>query len=350
MAKIPSMLNYTRSIIPSEGTFWAVKGDKKVAVLVAEKTVLGTIANYGGVDRTAKADAEKESAKVATPGANNIQRIHACSLPSDCDRLALEFSLKFMNNGLEPDTCNEVEFADQLKAFAAGYKAQGGFQLLAERYVANLLNGRFLWRNRYGTDRTLTLNAPNVKGLEKQSFEINDSTTASVLPEQKQAAQPWIDAVAQALSGETDPFLLEVSAEVTIGMGQEVYPSQEFVDAEKKGLGKIGKVLFSLPCKGGETAGMHSQKIGNALRTIDTWYPKAEAERPLAVEPYTVDKRRAQALRLPGIEKSDFYSHLAKVEDLTGKLEGASGLPGDAHYFMAVLIRGGVFSGDKKSK
>jgi len=350
MAKIPSMLNYTRSIIPSEGIFWALDGDIKRPVPVAPKTVLGTISNYADVDRSGKADATKDSEKIATPGANNIQKIQACSLPHDCERFALEFSLKFMPNSSEPGMCNEVAFVDGLEAIAAAYQAKGGYQVLAERYIANLLNGRFLWRNRYGTDRKLTLTAPNVASLGSATFEINDSTTATLTEDQKAQAKPWVQAVADALAGQTDPLLLMVSAEVTVGMGQELYPSQEFVEAEKSG---PGKTLFDLPCGEGRTAAMHSQKIGNAIRTIDSWYPEATEDRPLAVEPYTVDKRRGQTLRLPSIKKSDFYSYLEKHDTLLEQIKTAKSSPeisGDVHYFMAVLIRGGVFSGDKKSK
>jgi len=31
---------------------------------------------------------------------------------------------------------------------------------------------------------------------------------------------------------------------------------------------------------------MHSQKIGNALRTIDTWYEKSKESGPIAIEAY----------------------------------------------------------------
>jgi hypothetical protein len=56
-----------------------------------------------------------------------------------------------------------------------------------------------------------------------------------------------------------------------VGRSQDVYPSEELVldkkNSDKKG--KKSKILFSV----GEVAAMHSQKIGNAIRSIDT-YPK----------------------------------------------------------------------------
>ena len=42
---------------------------------------------------------------------------------------------------------------------------------------------------------------------------------------------------------------------------------------------------------------MHSQKIGNAIRTIDTWYP--DAEFPIAIEPYGAVTTMGRAFRQP---------------------------------------------------
>ncbi len=140
-----------------------------------------------------------------------------------------------------------------------------------------------------------------------------------------------------------------MGAQVTIGSGQEIYPSQEFVDVRER----KSKTLFRVQVNGDEVAGMHSQKIGNALRTIDIWYPGAVEDRPLAVDPFTVDKRRGKTVRLPNLDKSDFYSYLKNIPNLTKKLEKAkdvAAIPKEAHYVMAVLIRGGVFSGESEKK
>lgn len=47
---------------------------------------------------------------------------------------------------------------------------------------------------------------------------------------------------------------------------------------------KKSKVLYQID----GIAALHSQKVGNALRTIDDWYPDATelALGPIAVEPY----------------------------------------------------------------
>lgn len=82
---------------------------------------------------------------------------------------------------------------------------------------------------------------------------------------------------------------------------------------------------------------IHSQKIGNALRTIDTWYDGAQDLGPIAVEPYGSVTTQGKAWRQPK-QKQDFYTLL---DDwlLKDKVPPV----GQQHFVMAVLIRGGVF-------
>jgi CRISPR-associated protein Csy3 len=84
---------------------------------------------------------------------------------------------------------------------------------------------------------------------------------------------------------------------------------------------------------------MHSQKIGNALRTIDTWYPEFDDALigPIAIEPYGAVTTLGKAFRSPK-DKADFYTLFDKFA-LGEKLATKD----QEHYVMAVLVRGGVF-------
>lgn len=58
-------------------------------------------------------------------------------------------------------------------------------------------------------------------------------------------------------------MLLNVEAQVLLGAGQEIFPSQELVLDSNSSKSRL---LYQVD----NVAGMHSQKIGNAIRTIDT--------------------------------------------------------------------------------
>ena len=156
------------------------------------------------------------------------------------------------------------------------------------------------------------------------------------------------EVISKALSGEK-AVLLRVTTYSQIGNGQEVYPSQELVldkdDSFQKGknenIGNKSKILYSV----NGIAALHSQKIGNAVRTIDTWYPDFEENerRPIAIEIYGTVTNLLEVHRV-GKAKKDFYT-LFNTWTSTGDLEEN----GDKHYVMAVLVRGGVF-GQKKDK
>ena len=128
--------------------------------------------------------------------------------------------------------------------------------------------------------------------------------------------------------------MLHVEAKAVVGAGHEVFPSQELIlDTSKK----KSKVLYQINGK----AGMHSQKIGNALRTIDTWHG-ADIDFPIAVEPYGSVTTLGSAFRQPK-NNIDFYT-LFDNWVLKGELPESD----QQHYVIAVLIRGGVFGDSGK--
>jgi CRISPR-associated protein Csy3 len=145
--------------------------------------------------------------------------------------------------------------------------------------------------------------------------------------------------IAKALASDDDFLMLEVTAYAKVGKAQEVYPSEELV--LDKGQGKKSKILYAVD----GVSAMHSQKIGNALRSIDTWYPEFGTESgngAIAIEPYGAVTNMGKAFRTPK-EKKDFYTFFDKFAQ-GEKLENIE----DEHYVMAVLVRGGVFGQSDK--
>ena len=335
---LPSMLNYTRSIIPSNGVFFYRDGEQEQPITVHQQTVRGTIANYGNVYKNDKQD-DKELAKQLDPANANIQRIDVCYLPDAVDTFCLRFSVTFAAHSLAAGACNEPEYAKALEQFAQSYKDKGGYDELAGRYLQNILNGRWLWRNRYAAEKSVTLS------YEGQTLTFAMATALEADYRDTEGYSALHTALAGALSGEREVLRLQVTAAGVLGFGQEVYPSQEFVE------GKKDKTLASVKVGDVRQAAMHSQKIGNAIRTIDDWHVRAADYGKIAVEPYGVVAQRAEAVRLPN-SKNDLYTYLKDLATLTERVVAADAgaLPVEAHYVMACLVRGGVYSGGKKEK
>ena len=128
--------------------------------------------------------------------------------------------------------------------------------------------------------------------------------------------------------------LLQVTAFLRVGAGQEVFPSQELI--LDRGRGDKSKTLYQIGEKGQEIAAIHSQKIGNALRTIDTWYEGAHDLGPIAVEPYGSVTTQGRPIASPSRSRTSIPCWTIGCSG-----QGAAGE--QQHFVMAVLIRGGVF-------
>lgn len=336
----PSVLAFGRKLDTSDGLFYAGRWDNRgddakwAAVALRAKSVRGTISNRlkGGDTNPAKLDADIQSP--------NPQTVDVANLPNDMDTLRLRFTLKVLPGAGTPSACDSAPYQKKLKEIIDGYGKRPGFGELAKRYAYNLANGRFLWRNRLGAEEIAVIVRLLEHGAEahKWEFDALSYSTRGFDKGDQEKVGLLAEAIEQGLAG--DRFvLLEVVAYARMGDGQEVFPSQELILDRSNAKGGKSKTLYCV----GEVAAMHSQKLGNALRTIDTWYPDAASERlgPIAVEPYGSVTSQGKAYRQPK-QKLDFYNLLDDwmLKDKEPALE-------QQHFVMATLIRGGVF-GEKK--
>ena len=200
---------------------------------------------------------------------------------------------------------------------------------------STIANSRYLWRNRVGAESVEVIASANGKKwtFNALNFSLRNFDSGHA------AVGELASLIAEALCGKTKgPLIISVEAYAKIGKAQEVYPSEELV--LDKGKGDKSKILYSV----NGTAAMHSQKIGNALRTIDTWYPDFKTANigPIAVEPYGAVTNLGRAFRTPK-DKADFYTLFDKFA-AGGTLESIE----QEHYVMAVLVRGGVFGQSSK--
>ncbi|WP_427835039.1 type I-F CRISPR-associated protein Csy3 [Actinobacillus pleuropneumoniae] len=323
-----SVLAFERKLDISDATFTqknSMSDVPEIAVTIRDKSVRGTISNRlknALANDPAKLDSEIEKA--------NLQRVDVTTLNDDYDTLVARFTCKVLPFEGKPNVCNDPEYQAKLLSTIQNYLTTHGMSELAKRYATNLVNARWLWRNRISAE-TIQVSIKvaddvvvfeNAKQLPLNSFEQAD--------EKLQKIASYIE---KGLKGE-EFIILEVEAQAKMGRGQEVYPSQELV--LDTGTRK-SKILYEINHK----AGMHSQKIGNAIRTIDTWYAE-NAPFPIAAEPYGAVTNLGTAFRQPK-EKIDFYTLFDNwvLKDVAPELE-------QQHYVISVLIRGGVFGASGK--
>lgn len=341
MINLPSMLSFERKLETSDGLMfsgnWGEKDqqDKWSSISIVKRQNRSTQSAYG-ID-----DIKKTAPNPVSSDSDDA------NLPIGKDTLRVSFTLRIVGNLGEPYACNKPDFARAINERVKEFKESEGIHDLAFRYAYNIANGRFLWRNRvsaeevviqvrqHGDEIPLTFNA--------YDFSLKNFETGSDREDLKKLA----DVIREGLASDEQSSLafVKVDAFVKLGDGQHVFPSQEMNMGEKK------KKLFQLE----GTAAMHNVKIGNAIRTIDTWYGdtmliKAEGKGktetvhvdiklPIAAEPYGSVTQHGRAYRP---SKNDLYS-------LMKNWVGGEEIEADQQkYVVANLIRGGVFGGDSE--
>ena len=251
------------------------------------------------------------------------------NLPHDKNTLKTIFTLRLIGDVGKPFACNDPGFEDEINKNVNEFKKDTRLEDLAHRYAYNIANGRFLWRNRVGAEEIIVKVEINGTSLTFDAYKFSFDAYKFSLDnfstnEQSEDLRKLKDIIQGGLLGEDKFVCLEVVAYTKLGKGQHIFPSQEMNMNEKE------KVLFQL----GGCAAMHGVKIGNALRTIDTWYD-SEWTSPIAVEPYGSVTQRGRAYRA---QTNDLYTLML------GWVNGKNITDDDKNYVTANLIRGGVFS------
>ncbi len=329
-----SVLAFERNLDISDAFLWQRNSETPEAqaapILVREKSVRGTISNR--LKNAISSDPTKLDAEIQKP---NLQTIDVATLNAENNILQVTWSCKVLPFNGQPSVCNSLDYKDKLLQVVGHYIANQGLSTLATRYATNMVNARWLWRNRLGAESIKVTVRCQSEGQPKtlvfddtRTLLLNDFDTSDGNGE---ALEELSKVVENGLTGQR-ALMIYITAEANVGFGQEVYPSQELIlDTGKS----KSKVLY-VNNEEDKQAGIHSQKIGNAIRTIDTWYSE-NAEIPIAVEPYGSVTTLGHAFRQPK-DKLDFYTLFDNwiIRDEEPSVE-------QKHYVMAVLLRGGVF-------
>ena len=329
------VLAFEKKIVPSDGylygTIWENRHENKAPLAVTEKSVRGTISN--SLKDTVLGDPMKLSAEIQKA---NLQTVDCCFLTTHEDTLVTNFTVKFLGGLDSPSACSNNDFLEKYKAVLESYKKEFSFEELAFRYAYNIACARFLWRNRLGAEN-IEVVVRDCKDNTSWTFNAKEFSIRKFDGEKKEILKEFSDKIASAFMG-NDFALFEVECYSKIGNGQEVFPSEEMV-LDKSDKDK-SKILYSA----NGCAAFHSQKIGNAIRTIDTWYKDFETENsvgPIAIDSYGPVTTLSKAFRAE--KMTDFYS----IKD-SYVWDDDIEKPEDKHYFMAMIIRGGVFGESSK--
>ena len=330
---LPSVLAFDRKLEPSDalmysGNWTDINAGK--AWQVVELFERRNRAVHSNFSQEVLDDEEELQKMMAKP---NISWGDDAALSHDHDTLKTSFTLRVVGSLNQPSVCNKADFSSVYSEKLGDYIQSDDIEELANRYAYNIANGRFLWRNRVG--------AQEVKVIVKHgNFKSPLEFTAYDYPLKKTTAEDnsvvELARLIKAGLAEDESILLEIDAYANLGKGQRIWPSQEMVLNSPKG--EKSRHLFSLKIKDKNVAAMHSEKLGNALRTIDDWYPRfSETQSPIAIEAYGSVTQRGVAYRS---SRNDFKSLLLKWLNT----DNDESIPKDEkHFVTAMLIRGGVF-------
>lgn len=322
---MPTVLAFDRKLEPSDalmysGKWEAIKSDKAWdKIELFERRNRAVKSNFKQEVLEDEEELQKQIAEANLAWGDDAALLH------EHDTLKVSFSLRVVSGIDQPSVCNKPTFEAAFTEKVGGF-VQANLNELAKRYAYNISNGRFLWRNRVDAEDALvvvthpSLDAPLEFNIYDFSLKQTNSPNDSV--------EKLAGLIKAALSGEKST-LLTINAYVKLGSGQRVWPSQEMVLNTAKG--EKSRHLFSL----NGCAAMHSEKIGNALRTIDDWYPDFEkTKKPIAIEAYGSVTQRGVAYRS---SRNDFKTLLLKW------LNDKELSTDDKSFVVAMIIRGGVF-------
>jgi CRISPR-associated protein Csy3 len=325
---LPSVLAFDRKLEPSDALMysgnWKDISDKKTwqPIELFERRNRAVKSNF----KQEVLDDEEELQKQIAEG--NLSWGDDAALAHDNDTLQLGFTLRVVSGLSQPSVCNKVDFESAYNEKIKAY-TQSNLDELANRYAYNIANGRFLWRNRVGAQEIeIQVSHKNLeKPLVFNAYDFSLKTTAS----NDGSVHALAQLIKVGLSGDENT-LLTIKSFVKLGEGQRVWPSQEMVLNSPKG--EKSRHLFSL----NNVAAMHCEKIGNALRTIDDWYPEfSNTQSPIAIEAYGSVTQRGVAYRST---RNDFKTLLLKWLNSADEPNISND---EQHFVIAMLIRGGVF-------
>lgn len=304
---------------------------------------------------------EDAHTKVDSKGTSNIQITETAKTSQNACGLAVNFAIKPMALSHSLFGCDSPEYRRVFNEFISEFAGSESLAEVCRRYARRIGDGSWMWRN-------LVL-ASEVEVAVKwgQDSVIMKQTRSKDFANYSQEERKLGAAIHAVLRGElTTTFNVKGTIFFGCTGGFEVFPSQSFVGDKPDGfarpLFKIDPISYAKlkeivdqdsPREFQDfvdmgIAGLRDQKIGNAIRRIDTWYKKDVMDAPaVAVEPNGADLGENVFHR----PVDNAFKFLGQIDDLTQRLKNKPGeVDPDSAYLGAVIIRGGVFGAQNSEK
>lgn len=359
-----SVCAFTRSVDPSIGMLTAHADDKDpgTPVQVRIEGFLGQVSPYK------PAKGKENNTGSSLPGQQ-----HICRMPEDRGILKISGRVRFISASTQPTMCDNPDFSAAVSRLFDEAKVStpdddSVLLKIAGRYVWNLLNGRFAWRNRFSAldqkvriivrdrDEVITLvSDPLTYDLSIPTDSVQGLAAGVISAGDDEDHEGAVDrvrtALARALTTPSGAVMIDFFWEGDVGPGATVYPSQAYYEGKTS----LGKILLNVgtddPVKRPGNAIMSDQKIGAALRYFDDWHGQGTV---VPVNPYAGDKNTKESHRqkkdIRKVPNPALYSLLLDDDFMgTGEVEySGKGLPSDIAsrnlaFVIANLIRGGLF-------
>lgn len=355
--KLPGSLSLQRGTLISDAAFYHLHADGTEQPLhVMYHGIRGT-QNIAGNKEKSSATGNSVAREVS-----NIQMTESAKLLPN-SKLLVKWDLRFIDlqhilfacaSKAGADKQEERDFREGFKNFVEKAKDSNGIQEVARRYVRNIINGRWLWRNRSIAEHILIKVSETIEHSDSQTvkgykaiaeFNALDYGLKSFDGVSK-SEQLLADTIVKGMRGDINAGL-HVEAIVEFGMGGvEVFPSQNYLEDKPKGFSRslyqINPVKPERQSKDNQSLGqaaIRDQKVGNALRTIDTWYPRFidNDSKPIPVEPNGASLDAQDFFRVDKGAKASAFDILKEIRSLDPNSDKGM-------FLIACLIRGGVYS------
>lgn len=345
--ELPTNLAYERSINPSDVCFFVVWPDgTKEPLRYTSRIALGQM-ETASLAYDSKGNI-KESATAEKLAHGNPHDGDFCSIPFGASHIECFFSISFSSELRKPYKCNSNTVKDTLIKLIELYEKRIGWQVLVSRYLINVCNGSWLWKNtkyayRYNVELTPWPWSEEPVLFENIRTEYREESAFEAHQQWSAIRQLVVDAFSQS----NGLAIFEVKATLVLPSNQQIHPSQAFTEKESTVTTKSGnktRTFQNTQIENVRSPIIGIYKVGAAIATIDDWYPNALE--PLRVSRFGAHKGDVTCYRHPSTQK-DLFSIIQNaaqyIECLSAPEKLSQETTNDLHYLVANLIKGGMF-------